>query len=142
MDSNDRSAAAGDLPLWAALALHLSCRVLTCLAACLVPWAPLGGWGGLCPLAGVGDPGWIEGGRGWRFRGWAVYVSMQSFVRPSVRLYVVLPLAVPARAGLLFSSLPGFPRCLALPVFPQFRVLRVCLFRGSGPNLVEVLLGP
>ena len=71
LDSNDWSAAVGEMPLWAALALHLSCRmgtsVLVRLAACLLPaLALLGGLGGLCPLAGVGDLRWREGGEGWR----------------------------------------------------------------------------
>ena len=52
------------LPLWADLASHLSCRlgasVSIRLAACLVPSAPLGGLGGLCPMAGVGDLWWKE----------------------------------------------------------------------------------
>ena len=63
LDSNDCV-----VPLWAALAGEVSCRlsfILSfCLAACLVPSASLGGLGGLCPLAGVGDPGWKEEGAG------------------------------------------------------------------------------
>jgi len=70
VDSNDRPGGVG-VPLWAALAVRLSCRVgalvSACLAPCLVQWAPLGGWGGRCPLGGVGDPGEKKvGGRGSR----------------------------------------------------------------------------
>ena len=56
LDSND-----GGMPLWAALALWVSCRsrvmLSNRLAAYLVPYALLRS-GGLYPLGGEGDPGW------------------------------------------------------------------------------------
>ena len=58
LDSND-----GEVPLWAALALSVSCRsraiLSNRLAAYSVPSAFLRS-GGLCPLWGEGDPGWKE----------------------------------------------------------------------------------
>ena len=119
MDSNDWSAAGNEMPLWAALAVLLSCRLFTVvsigLASCSQSVvAMMLAVGGFCPTAGVGDPGGDPG----KVRG-----GSSKWPRPFVGLKYVrfVSWAVPAFVRVSPLRVLTGPRVPVLSVMVSFR---------------------